>query len=109
MGSECHYRERVTLSREDYESWAMGIPTPIDDPGTTGDPSEPTTGVGSTTDAGTSGTGGAMLDEQQVCEMVCAKVTPNDPYAGGFAQCQVDGAMGTGNVQIDCLFSIGCA
>ncbi|WAS91239.1 hypothetical protein [Nannocystis punicea] len=50
-----------------------------------------------------------MLDEQQVCEMVCAAVTPGDPAAGGVADSTVFGAMDSGDVQIGCDREIGRA
>lgn len=93
-GGDCHYSVDIVLTPEEYELWSMGIDpnegsptTGASDPGTasTSDTTDTTTAgtdsggstaTSSTTDSTASGTtsaatGGAVLDDAQICQRVC--------------------------------------
>jgi rubrerythrin len=112
-GGDCFYTDDIILSPDDYELWSMGQNPEWVDPttGTTGAaPDSTDSGAASTsTDSGASGSdsgesgttgtastgdgasssGGVVLDDMQICRLVCQNVQSDSEYATELSSCSI--------------------
>jgi len=103
------YMKTVELSPEEYEQWSRGMPPGAPTgganfPGATESAGDPAGTAGEVGGDDTAADTGAVLDDQEICMMVCA----SESAIGEVKSCTVGPVNAAGNIPVECVLPQFC-